>query len=116
MRMSVIKKKFARTLRKRQTESEKKVWKVLRDRRCTELKFICQHVVEGFILDFYCDKLKLGIEVDGGIHDNREAYDKARDAVLQAEGIRMLRVKNHEIERDPKSIVKRIWEILEEDV
>jgi very-short-patch-repair endonuclease len=66
--MKEIKKRFARQLRQEQTKAEKIVWEQLRNRKFKGLKFRRQHVIEGFILDFYCPDAKLGIEVDGNIH------------------------------------------------
>jgi len=63
--MKEIKKRFARSLRKNQTPAEMKVWKLLRNRRFLGLKFRRQHVVEGFVVDFYCPECKIAIEIDG---------------------------------------------------
>ena len=55
----------ARELRKELTETEKRLWKYLRDRRFFNKKFRRQHIFRGFILDFYCPEEKLAIELDG---------------------------------------------------
>lgn len=108
MRMKQVKKEFARTLRKTQTDTESKVWSVLRNRQCLGLKFRRQHVIEGFVADFYCDELKLVVEVDGGIHNKQKEYDVIRQQMLEEKGIKVLRLRNEEIEKDINTIIKRI--------
>ena len=66
--MHYNKKIFARELRKNFTPEEKKVWEVLKNRNFNNLKFRRQHVLQGFVVDFYCHELKLAIEIDGKIH------------------------------------------------
>ncbi|MFC1617618.1 endonuclease domain-containing protein, partial [Candidatus Margulisiibacteriota bacterium] len=73
-----IKKEFARALRKDQTKSEDIVWEALRDRRFMSLKFRRQHVIKGYVVDFYCRSYKLVIEIDGKIHDSQKDYDEFR--------------------------------------
>ncbi|MEK7377081.1 MAG: DUF559 domain-containing protein [Candidatus Margulisiibacteriota bacterium] len=108
MAMKEIKKKFARELRKDQTLAEEQVWKLLRNRRYLEYKFRRQYVVEGFVIDFFCKELKLGIEVDGGIHLNRKEYDDIRQMIIESEGIRIIRISNTEIQNDPKILFMKI--------
>jgi type I restriction-modification system DNA methylase subunit len=63
----------ARELRKNQTEAEELLWQVLRNRQLNNLKFRRQHPLKvGFVLDFYCAEAKLGIEIDGGYHTEKE--------------------------------------------
>ena len=89
----------ANALRKAQTEAEKKMWTVLRSRRCGGVKFRRQHPTKNFILDFYCHEYLLGIEVDGEVHENNEAkeYDLNRTAELENLGITILRFRNEEV-------------------
>ena len=63
--------------------------------------FYRQAVEYGYILDFYCSTLRLGIEVDGGIHDERKRYDRQRDTHLAQWGIRVLRVRNAAVFSSP---------------
>ncbi len=89
----------AMELRKCQTEAEKVLWEVLRSRRCGGFKFRRQHPVKEFIIDFYCHRYLLGIEVDGEVHDNDAAkeYDSGRTYELESLGITILRFKNEEV-------------------
>jgi type I restriction enzyme M protein len=106
--MKEIKKIFARALRKDQTEAEKIIWERLRKRKFMSLKFRRQHVVEGFVIDFYCHELKLGIEVDGGVHLKRKNYDQLRQEVIESEGISIIRITNKEIMEDKKTVLKKL--------
>jgi very-short-patch-repair endonuclease len=70
--MQYIKKEFSRNLRRESTPEEKKVWNALRNRKYNNYKFRRQHVIEGFVVDFYCQKLNLAIEIDGKIHERQK--------------------------------------------
>jgi len=87
----------AKELRKRQTEAETKLWSVLREKKIAGYKFIRQKPILNFILDFYCSKLLLGIEVDGSIHREKKEYDEQRTKVINSLGIRIIRFKNGEV-------------------
>lgn len=89
----------ARKLRKEATEVETILWEHLRGRRLNGFKFRRQQPMEGFILDFYCDQVKLGIELDGRIHSLREIkeYDEQRTVFLNEFGIRIIRFSNDDV-------------------
>ncbi|KAF0135324.1 MAG: DNA methylase [Candidatus Saganbacteria bacterium] len=106
--MKEIKKIFARTLRKEQTKAEKIVWELLRKRKFMDLKFRRQHVIEGFILDFYCHELKLAVEIDGGIHERRKDYDEVRQEIIESEGIQIIRFTNNEIINNKRDVLNKI--------
>ena len=110
--MKEIKKTFARTLRKDSTKAEKLVWELLRGRKFNKYKFRRQHVVEGFVLDFYCHELRLGIEMDGSIHDKRKDYDRLRQDIIESEGIKIIRITNKEILNKKRSVFGKINEAL----
>jgi very-short-patch-repair endonuclease len=59
----------ARELRQRATLAEKLLWKELRDHKLAGLKFRRQHPIGRYIVDFYCAKLRLVVELEGGVHD-----------------------------------------------
>jgi len=90
---------FAKQLRRDQTCAERLAWRILRDRHCLGLKFRRQHVVRGFVLDFYCPELRLALEIDGSVHDSEEHadYDRARADLLELLGLRVIRVRNQEV-------------------
>ena len=74
------------------------------------LKFRRQHVIEGFVVDFYCDEHRLAIEIDGGIHNQkmRRDYDKLRQAELESEDVKFIRITNEEINKDENILLNRI--------
>ena len=112
--MKEIKKIFARRLRKEQTKAEKIIWEQLRKRKFMNFKFRRQHVIEGFVIDFYCSELKLGIEVDGGIHLKRKDYDKLRQEAVESKGISIIRISNQKIAEDKRAIIKKLKEVIEQ--
>ena len=102
---------YARDLRKNQTEAEDLLWQLLRNRKFNHLKFRRQHpLVAGFILDFYCAEIKLGIELDGGYHNETEQkeYDEERTKIVNEYGINIIRFKNDDIFLDIENVLKKI--------
>ncbi|MCL5994855.1 MAG: endonuclease domain-containing protein, partial [Chloroflexi bacterium] len=69
----------SRALRQQQTDAEKHLWRLLRDRQFHGAKFRRQHPIGNYILDFYCHEAKLAIELDGSQH--AEPDQAAHDAV-----------------------------------
>lgn len=108
MHMKEKKKLFARYLRIEQTNAEKVVWELLRNRKFKGVKFRRQHVIEGFVVDFYCHELKLGIEIDGSIHLKRKDYDRIRQEIIESKNIKILRITNKDIKEKKRSILDRI--------
>ena len=72
------------------------MWKVLKNRQVSGVRFRRQFSVGAYILDFYCPELKLCIELDGAGHYNSEGlrHDYVRDKYLSELGIRVLRFEN----------------------
>jgi very-short-patch-repair endonuclease len=81
------------------TEAEKVFWGMVRGRKMFGLKFRRQQVIDGFIVDFYCDSLGLCVEIDGSVHESEEQreYDRNRDEVLALRGLKVLRFSNDEV-------------------
>ena len=100
----------ARQLRRRLTPSELLLWAQLRDRRFDGLKFRRQHPIGPFVLDFYCDELRVAVEVDGGIHARpaQARYDAARQSLLEDEGIRVVRVRAEDVEADIGAVLESL--------
>ena len=85
-----------RSLRTNGTKEEAMMWKVLKNRQVSGVRFRRQFSVGAYILDFYCPELKLCIELDGAGHYNSEGlqHDYVRDKYLSELGIRVLRFEN----------------------
>jgi very-short-patch-repair endonuclease len=89
-----------RYLRTDATDAERILWRRLRNRGFMGLKFRRQHPVAGFILDFYCNEAKLGVEVDGDQHadDEHTRYDEERSRILAGQhGIEVIRFRNDDV-------------------
>lgn len=101
---------FAKVLRENMTESELSVWELLKNNRMLNLRFKSQHPIYKFIADFYCHKLQLVIEIDGGIHNiiEHKEYDVGKDFELNNLGIKVLRFTNSEVDSDIESVRREI--------
>ncbi len=88
-----------RALRKNQTEAERKLWSILRNRQFDGIKFRRQFPMDRYILDFYCPELRLGIEADGGQHYDEEGRkrDERRTKELKELGVEIIRFSDYEI-------------------
>lgn len=73
-----------------------------------------QQVIEGFIVDFYCHKVGLVIELDGSVHDEVEQKesDIERDKALNDMGLRVVRVKNEEVTKNLSYVIEKIRELI----
>ena len=89
----------ARNMRKNPTEAEEFLWTRIRGRRLNKFKFRRQQHLKGFILDFYCESARLGVEVDGEIHLKKEQadFDKQRTEYLAEFGVKIIRFTNDEV-------------------
>ena len=102
---------FAQHLRKNTTPEEAKLWGYLKQRP-QGYKFRRQHPFNDYVLDFYCHRAKLSIEIDGGIHKIQEQYDKDRTVVISEYGISEIRFTNTEIHQNFKKVKESIISIL----
>jgi very-short-patch-repair endonuclease len=86
-----------RNLRKNLTNAERKLWRVLRKKQLSSLRFRRQVPIGPFIVDFICFEKRLVIEVDGGQHDENKEYDEKRTIWLEDQGFRVIRFWNNEV-------------------
>ncbi len=89
----------AKELRRDMTLAEKILWQELRANKLG-VHFRRQQVIAGFIVDFYCHKAALVIEVDGDIHDLQQEEDAKREKVFGEMELRIVRFRNEEVMRD----------------
>lgn len=101
---------FARELRNQQTPAETLLWQLLRKRRLLGFKFRRQHQLGDYIADFYCHEAGLVVECDGSAHEPNEQWnhDRARDAYMLAQGLRVMRFANQEILQDTETVLNQI--------
>ncbi len=86
----------AKNMRKVSTSAEQLLWNEIRNSKLG-YKFRRQHVIDQFIVDFYCLEKSLVVEVDGGIHKNQQERDAARKQILATLGCKIIRFTNDEI-------------------
>jgi very-short-patch-repair endonuclease len=93
------------------TLAEKILWEELRANKLG-VHFRRQQVIAGFIVDFYCHKSALVVEVDGDVHDLQQEEDARREKALSALGLKVVRFKNDEIVRDMSAVAGKIQKII----
>lgn len=100
----------SRKLRKEQTPWENKLWYYLRRKQFQGLRFRRQFVIGYYIADFCCFEKKLIIELDGGQHNEKENQlnDTERTKVLEAQGYKVLRFWNNEIDNSIDGVLETI--------
>jgi adenine-specific DNA-methyltransferase len=84
------------------------VWRWLRNRRFGNWKFRRQYPIGPYVADFYCDALKLAIEIDGETHDYTVAHDDRRTEHFAGLGIEILRLSNRQVLRDSRLAAEAI--------
>ena len=98
----------ARRLRRDQTDVERKLWNLLRNRQLDGVKFRRQVPIDRYVGDFVCDRARLIVELDGGQHAEQQAYDDARTAVLEAHGYTVLRFWNNDVIDNAEGVLETI--------
>ncbi|HTY09095.1 MAG TPA: DUF559 domain-containing protein [Candidatus Edwardsbacteria bacterium] len=107
-RYSQRKLQLAKRFRLQQTPAEKAFWDLVRTNRFKGWHFRRQQVIDGFIADFYCDKLKLVVEIDGGIHESQKDCDAERDRIIRTHGINILRLSNDVVVNNRSYVIKQL--------
>jgi very-short-patch-repair endonuclease len=99
-----------RELRRNSTDAEAALWAQLRAHRFSGFKFRRQHPVGPFILDFFCAREKVAVELDGGQHfaPAAQAYDARRTSFLNSRGITVLRFPCDQIFRETEGVLRAI--------
>ncbi len=101
----------AKELRREMTPAEKLLWEQVRANKLG-VRFRRQQVIAGFIVDFYCHKAALVIEVDGDIHDLQWEEDARREEALSELGLRIVRFRNDEVLMELSTVVGKIRELV----
>ena len=102
---------LARELRKNMTDAESRLWSKLSRRQMGGLQFYRQRIIGDYIVDFYCPRSKLVIEIDGGQHysGKHKANDKERDQNLNDLGVTVLRFSNIEVLKKLEGVLEHIY-------
>ena len=109
---------LARENRKHPTEAETLMWEMIRDGRFEGLKFLRQHIIDDFLVDFVCRERGIIIEVDGGYHLDpaQQEDDQLRTEKLEALGFNVIRFRNEEVMFDYDNVQSRILRAIEEGI
>ncbi|MCL5267964.1 MAG: endonuclease domain-containing protein [Bacteroidetes bacterium] len=104
----------SRALRNNMTDSERFLWARLRRKQLLGYQFYRQKTIGNYIVDFYCAKAKLVIEVDGSQHYTPEGIkkDRIRDAYLESCGLRVLHFSSRQVMVETAAVLERIYDSL----
>ena len=108
-----ILKDFARENRKNMTEAESVLWNSIRNKGLG-VKFLRQHIIGDYIVDFVCQETGLIIEVDGGYHSEpcQKEDDETRTRYLESKGFKVIRFTNEEILFNIESVINRVYNLI----
>ncbi len=107
-------KSFSQQLRKTMTDAERKLWSRIRGKQLKNLQFYRQKPIGNYIVDFYCPKAKVVVELDGGQHYTEEGKEKdiIRDEYLADEGLQVLRFSDRDVLAKIDSVLEKMWSCL----
>ena len=107
-------KALSQHLRKKMTDAKNRVWSKLRRKQLKGYPFYRQKIIGKYIVDFYCPKANLVIELDGGQHysETGKTKDMTRDNVLAEMGIKVLRISDKDVFENIGGVMERIWSCL----
>jgi len=99
----------AKELRKNMTQAESLLWEKLKMNRLGK-RVYRQHPIGKFIVDFYCHRALLVIELDGRIHDRKEISerDEGREYELKRYGLNIIRFRNEEVFNNIDIVIEKI--------
>lgn len=109
-------KEFSRYLRKNSTLGEVLLWNQLKNSKLKGYQFNRQKPLDNYIVDFYCKKLNLVIEIDGITHDfpDKIIKDERRQKILEALGLKFLRFREEEVRKNMPIVLKTIFDFISE--
>ena len=93
------------------TDAEKALWSKIRGEQLKGVQFYRQKPIGNFIVDFYCPKAKLIIELDGSQHytEDGKARDFERDKYMESAGLKVLRFSDREVFENISGVLQKIW-------
>jgi len=108
---------FAKRMRGEAPDAEKKMWWILRSRKMSGFKFRRQVPIGGYVVNFYCVKSRLVIELDGGQHADGASveYDERRTARLNELGVRVVRFWDCDVLKHADDVAESIWRVRRAD-
>jgi very-short-patch-repair endonuclease len=103
-------KQLARDLRNNSTLAERLLWNGLKNKQMRGYDFHRQKPLIRYIVDFFCNELRLAIEIDGDSHEYKMEEDKVRQKELEGYGITFLRFDEVDVKKDVNNVVLVIEE------
>jgi very-short-patch-repair endonuclease len=118
MREPDLRHKRAKTLRREMSLPEVLLWRELKRSSGDGPQFRRQHPLGPYVLDFFCARAALCVEVDGYAHgtDDRPARDERRDRYLQREGVHVVRIAARSVLQDPHAVAYGLRELAAERI
>ena len=98
----------ARELRKNSTISEVLLWNALKQKRAMGFDFDRQKIIGNYIVDFYCPKLNLVLEIDGCSHDGKYIYDSIRHKYLESLGLTVVHISDKDIKNKINDVLNML--------
>lgn len=107
--------KKRKELRHQMNKAEVVLWTQLKGKKMQGHKFRRQYGVGPYVLDFYCPKLQLAIEIDSDSHfqNGAEAYYKDRQALIEKLGVRFLRFTNSDVYQSLDGVLEKVAEAVQ---
>ncbi|HNY04391.1 MAG TPA: endonuclease domain-containing protein [Candidatus Woesebacteria bacterium] len=105
---------LSRNNRNNPTEAEYIIWRTILNSRKLQQKFLRQKPIGKYILDFYCPKLLLAIEIDGDSHDKKYWQDKNRDWYMEIRGIKTIRFTNDQVVNKIDNVFTELLKVIKE--
>ena len=101
-------KQLSRNLRNNSTLAEVLLWQQIKGRKIRGYQFSRQKPIGNYIVDFYCSKLKLVIEIDGRSHNDKFKYDRRRQNFLEKIGLTVLRFDDLDVKKNLSGVIEAI--------
>jgi very-short-patch-repair endonuclease len=106
-------KQKSRDLRKNSTPAEVLLWNQLKSKQMHRYQFMRQKPIGEYIVDFYCSKLKLVIEIDGISHNDKFEYDLDRQNYLESLGLAVIRFNDIYVKKNMQGVLNKINEYID---
>jgi very-short-patch-repair endonuclease len=98
-------KERAKALRRAGNLSEVLLWNQLKRGQFNGLDFDRQKIIGNYIVDFYCPKYQVAIEIDGSSHDDKQEYDALRDAYLIGLGLTVIHILDGDVKSNMAGVM-----------
>ena len=108
-------KALSRRLRRKGTLSEVLLWMQIKGGQIEGYKFTRQKPIGNYIVDFYCSRIRLAIEIDGISHEDKFKEDKIRQKEIEKQGVKFLRFYDSDVKNNMEGVVAVIRDWIERE-